>query len=173
MIDAALSLINEGTLIPTAQQISDRAAVGIRTFFRHFEDMEALFAAVDEQSRDYYEALFLGGDRNGTLENRLQHAVNRHAEAFESVSSLMLATHAQLWRSEVIRKSYVRGQRALRSDLDEWLPELKKIPKDQREAVDAVSSFDLWHRLRSQQGLSKKASIQIVTSLMKALIPSA
>jgi AcrR family transcriptional regulator len=72
--------------------------VGIRSFFRHFEDMEALFTAVDEEIRDSYEALFLGGDRDGTLDERLEHAVERHAEAYESVSNLMLASQAQLWR---------------------------------------------------------------------------
>ena len=35
IIDAALSLMEEGVLIPTAQQISDRAGVNIRSFFRH------------------------------------------------------------------------------------------------------------------------------------------
>ena len=47
IIDAALALMEEGNLIPTAQQISDRAGVGIRSFFRHFEDMDTLFAIID------------------------------------------------------------------------------------------------------------------------------
>ena len=52
IIDASLALMEEGNLIPTAQQISDKAGVGIRSFFRHFEDMETLFATIDEQNRD-------------------------------------------------------------------------------------------------------------------------
>lgn len=170
IIDAALALIEEGTLAPTAQQISERAAVGIRSFFRHFEDMESLFTAVDEQIRDSYEALFLGGDRDGTLEERIEHAAQRHAEAYEAVSNMMLASRTQQWRSEVIRKNYGRAQRGLRRDLDEWLPELKDLPREQREAVDAIASFDMWHRLREQQGLSKKVSTEIVTNLLKGLI---
>ena len=47
IIQAALSLQEDGVLVPTAQQISDRAGVLIRSFFRHFEDMESLFEAVD------------------------------------------------------------------------------------------------------------------------------
>ena len=34
IVDALLVLIEEGTLVPTAQQISARAGVGIRTLFR-------------------------------------------------------------------------------------------------------------------------------------------
>ena len=65
IVEAALDLIREGTLVPTAQQISDRAGVGMRTFFRHFEDMEALFAALDADRRGSYEALFALGERRG------------------------------------------------------------------------------------------------------------
>ncbi|TXS90235.1 TetR/AcrR family transcriptional regulator [Parahaliea maris] len=170
IIDAALALMEEGVLVPTAQQISERAGVGIRSFFRRFEDMEALFAGVDSQIRDSYEALFLGGDRNGTLEERIEHAVERHADAYECVKTVVLSTQAQLWRSEVLRRNYARNQRSLRKDLDNWLPELKSLPRDQREAVDAVASFEMWHRLREHQNLSKKASICLVTGLLKSLL---
>ena len=170
IIEAALALQEEGVLIPTAQQISDRAGVGIRSFFRHFEDMETLFEAADEYIRDSYEALFLGGDRNGTLEERIDHAVERHADAYESVSNIVLGTHAQLWRYEVLRKNYTRNQRGLRKDLDDWLPELKSVSSDTRESIDAIASFEMWHRLRDHQGLSKKNSVNILKGLLKSLI---
>jgi len=170
IIDAALALMEEGILVATAQQISERAGVGIRSFFRHFEDMEALSEAIDDRIRDSYEALFLGGDRNGTTEERIQHAVERHADAYESVKNIILATQAQRWRYEVLRKNYARNQRGLRKDLEDWLPELKKLPRTRREAVDAVASFEMWHRLREQQGLSKKASMEIITDLLKSLV---
>ena len=52
IIEAALTLMEEGTLVPTAQQIADRAGVGIRSFFRHFADMDSLFLAADEMLLD-------------------------------------------------------------------------------------------------------------------------
>jgi len=171
IVDAALALQEEGILVPTAQQISDRAGVGIRSFFRHFEDMEALFQAADDSIRDSYEALFLGGDREGTVAERIEHAVERHADAYESVSNIVLGTRAQLWRYEVLRKNYARNQRGLRKDLDDWLPELKSLPRGEREAVDAIASFETWNRLRETQGLSKKASVEIVVNLLKSVIP--
>ena len=42
IIDAMLKLVEEGVLVPTAQQVSERAGVGIRSVFRHFSDMESL-----------------------------------------------------------------------------------------------------------------------------------
>lgn len=170
IIDAALSLQQEGTLVPTAQQISERAGVGIRSFFRHFDDMESLFQAADDHIRGSYEALFLGGDRDGTVAERVEHAVERRARAYESIRNMVLGSLAQLWRYEVLRKNYARSQRGLRKDLDDWLPELKSLPRDKREAVDAIASFEMWHRLREIQGLGQKASIEVVSDLLKGLI---
>ena len=170
IIDASLALMQEGNLIPTAQQISDRAGVGIRSFFRHFEDMDTLFATIEEQTRDTTEALFLGGDRDGTLEERILHAVERRADGYEIESNTILSTSALLWRSETLRKNYARYQRGLRKDLEDWLPELKNLPRTQREAVDALASFEMWHRLRYHQGLGKQAAIDVVVGLLNSLV---
>ncbi len=166
IIDASLTLMAEGNLIPTAQQISDKAGVGIRSFFRHFLDMETLFATIDEQIRDSMEALFLGGDRDGTRDERILHAIERYGEGYEKQRNMVLSTSAQLWRSETLRKNYARYQRGLRKDLDEWLPELKQLTRSEREAVDAVASFEMWHRLRYHQGLSKEAAIEVLVRLI-------
>lgn len=171
IIDAVLELVEEGNLIPTAQQASERAGVGIRTVFRHFSDMENLFAEADIQGRQATEALFIGGDRNGKLKKRIQQAVEHRAVGYESKWNTILSTHAQRWRYEVLRKNYARYQRGLRKDLDDWLPELKSLPRSRREAVDAVASFEMWHRLREDQGLSKKHSIEVVVDLLSGLIP--
>ena len=64
----------------------------------------------------------------------------------------------------------VRRRRGIRNYLDERLPELKALPGEPQEAVDAIASFDTWHRLRAHQGQSKKASIYIVSGLLKRLI---
>jgi len=170
IIDATLALMEEGNLIPTAQQISDRAGVAIRSFFRHFEDMETLFATIDDQIRDTTEALFLGGDRDGTLQERILHAVERRAEGYEVETNTILSTSAQLWRSEILRKNYARYQRGLRKDLDDWLPELKKLTRSQREAVDAIASFEMWHRIRYHQRLGKAAAIDVLVGLLNSLV---
>jgi AcrR family transcriptional regulator len=170
IIDAAVALQEEGVLIPTAQQISDRAGVLIRSFFRHFEDMESLFKVADDHIRASYESLFRGGDRTGTLAQRIDSAVAHRAHAFERVTNMMLGTKAQLWRYEMLRKNYARNQRALRKDIVDWLPELGALPQSAQDAVDAVTSFEMWHRLRSEQGLAPDDSAQIITSLLNHLI---
>src|SRR5690242_3251648 len=49
VVEAYLSLIEEGDLRPSANRIADRAGVSLRTVFHHFEDMEKLFATLAER----------------------------------------------------------------------------------------------------------------------------
>lgn len=167
IIDAVQALVNEGILVPTAQSVAERAGVGIRTVFRHFADMETLFATVDLQLREGYEGLFVGGDRAGTLSERIHHAIERRATAYEKHSCLMLSTRAQMWRSPVLRKNFARNQRGLQRDLADWLPEISDLPAVRKEAVDAATSFETWNRLRSHQGLSVKASMDVVYEMLR------
>ena len=169
---ATLALMEVGKLIPPAQHIADWGGGAIRSFFRHFEDMETLFATIDEQIRDSTEALFLGGDRDGTLEERILHAIERYGEGYEKQRNMILSTSAQLWRSETLSRNYARYQRGLRKDLDDWLPELKQLARSQREAVDAIASFEMWHRLRYHQGLSKLSTIEVLVNLLNLQLNS-
>ena len=172
IIEAALSLMNEGTLVPTAQQIADRAGVGIRSFFRHFADMDSLFLAADDMLLSSYEALFEVDDRAGSLTERVARAIDLYGNAFEKLRPIILCTQAQLWRSPKLRENYAWHQKRLRKELELWLPEVAELPKDRREAVHAVASFSMWNRLREFQGLSIKTSADIVTSLVNDLIAS-
>ena len=172
IIEAALSLMDEGTLVPTAQQIADRAGVGIRSFFRHFADMDSLFLAADDMLLSSYEALFEVDDRTGALASRVARAVDLYGNAFDKLRPIILCTQAQLWRSPKLRENYAWHQKRLRKELELWLPEVSAMPKDLREALHAVASFDMWHRLREHQGLSPKASADIVSSLVMDVIAS-
>ena len=172
IIEAALALMDEGALVPTAQQIADRAGVGIRSFFRHFADMDSLFLAADEMLISSYEALFEVDNRGGTLSERVARAIDLYGNAFEQLRPVILCTQAQLWRSPKLRENYAWHQKRLRKELELWLPEVAALARDRREALHAVASFDMWHRLRVHQGLSPTASADIVTSLVNDLIAS-
>jgi AcrR family transcriptional regulator len=173
IIEAMLKLVEEGVLVPTAQQVSARAGVGIRSVFRHFSDMESLFASADVAIRRRYQGLFGGGNREGSLDERLLHAVEQHALAYEAIGNHLLSTRAQLWRYPLLREQYARAQRQLRRDLDEWLPELQALDSEEREMVDAIASFEHWNRLREHQGLNRKTSIRLTADMLRRLLSPA
>ena len=170
IIESMLELIKQGNLVPTAQQVADHASVGIRSVFRHFEDLESIFETANELCHREYRGLFIGGDRSGSLQERILHATECHANAYETMSNMILSGSARQWNSEVLQKSYIAYQHQLRRDLDEWLPELESLTESKRQAVDGIASFEMWHRLRNIQSLGKTDSIKIIVEMLEALI---
>ena len=171
MINAALILIEEGNFAPTAKQISARAGVGIRSFFRQFEDMDQFFAAVDEHTvGSFWESFLHEGDREGALTERLDSIVATYAKAFEEHRSLLLATKSLRWSSRVLKENYERYQQISRANKERWLPEVGQLPSDERELADAYLSFEMWHRLRDIQGLSCSAAQAVILKALTRLL---
>jgi len=52
IVQAFIALIRQGHVAPTAEDVSARANVGLRTVFRHFEDMETLYREVNTEIRE-------------------------------------------------------------------------------------------------------------------------
>ena len=171
MIDAALELIEDGNYAPTAKQISARAGVGIRSFFRQFEDMDQFFAAVDEQTvGSFWERFLHEGDREGALSERLDSIVATYGKAFEDHRSLLLATKSLRWSSRVLKENYERYQQISRANKEHWLPEIRQLPLDERELADAYLSFEMWHRLRDIQGLSCESTETLILKALENLL---
>jgi len=168
LIKASLELIDQGLLVPTAKQIADKAGVGLRSFFRHFDDMEALFAAVDCYARDTFMALFARRHSHGDIQERTSQFLDCQADAYEHLRNIILSTQAQLWRSPTLRKRYARDQKELRGLTKRWFPELEGCTPDVMEGLDALTSFDMWHRLRHHQKLGVRESQALLGSLVLA-----
>jgi len=54
IIEALFDLIGEGNMTPSAVSVAERANVGLRTVFRHFEDMDSIY---DEMTAELTEAV--------------------------------------------------------------------------------------------------------------------
>lgn len=170
IITATLNLIDNGNFAPTARQISEEAGIGLRSFFRHFDDMEALMDTIDQHMRGYYEPLFVRPFKDGTLEERVEDIVIDRSEAYERLKKIMMTSQAQLWRSEVVQKNYARNQKGLRKHLEKWLPELKSQNPANREAAHAAASFENWHRLRQHQKLNISDARMAMMVAIKSLL---
>ena len=97
-------------------------------------------------------------------------SVDLYFNAFDKLRQIILCTQALLWRFPKLRENYAWHQKRLRKELELWLPEAAALPVERREAIHAAASFEMWHRLREQQGLSQKLSCDIVTKLIAGLV---
>ena len=172
ILDACEYLMREGHLVPTAQMISDRAKVPIRTFFRHYPDMETLFRAVDSAMKPEYERIFQETKSEGSLSERIASAVELHAKSWEQNKAVIKSTKAQLWRYQALQDTDARINRDLRKGLDKRIPELKEVGADTREIIDGLASVEMWIRLRDHQKLSKARSIRIIQQSIELILQS-
>lgn len=171
MIDAALALIQDGNFAPTAREISERAGVGIRSFFRQFEDMDSLFLAVDAQISESVVDSFLNrGEREGTVEERLESLVTTYTDAFERHRNLLVATKSLRWRSKVLKENYARYQELSLKNKETWIPEFKSLSPQDRHLADAYLSFEMWHRIREIQGMSLLDARSLILTVLRKLI---
>ena len=169
IVKSMLHLIHEGNLQPTAQQVADHAQVGIRSVFRHFEDMESIFESVDKLVRKESHALYGNETCSGELSERIAFAVQQSAKIYEAMSNVMLSSQARLWSSPTIRKNYLEHQQGLRNNLQRWLPEIMHLSHNKLQSVLAVCSFDFWYRLRFHQEQSVAESTNLVIELVENL----
>ncbi len=151
---AVLDLIDEGHLVPTGQQVAERAGVGHRTVFRHFQDMEALYRVINEQVHDLVLSLIDPPVTSDPLEDRLGALVQRRSRVFERTKMFRQATDLRLWTSPYLQRARATYGAQLKDALYVALPEVADQPAAMRPAIEALVAFETWDRLRTVQGLT-------------------
>ena len=175
IVDAVLAFVREGVAYPTAEQIAARARVGTRTVFRHFADMEGLYAAVNERIGAEVAPLLAGGFE-GSAAARIRELTRRRTTLYERIAPFRRRTSAREPLARVIRAGIRTLDGTLRAQLREaLLPVADEIDLDSLEALDAAFSFECWDRLRVAQGLSKNRAADVMqrtaTALLAAHLP--
>lgn len=168
--DAMLSLIQEGILIPTAQQVADRAQVAIRTVFRRFKDMESLFETINQKEVVKHRRYFLDFDESLKLDKRLSLLIKMHSKVYEDMNFMIKATKAMMWRYKVLETNYKQSQIDLKKHLQYYLPELLKQDEESQHLIELLLSFESWERLRELQGMSKIKAIEVIRFQVKKLL---
>jgi AcrR family transcriptional regulator len=174
ILQALFELIGEGALTPTAQQVAERAGVGLRSVFRHFRDMESLFAEVDARLLRELEPLAKGPPAQGPLAHRVRELAARRAKLFERIAPYKRSANAQRAGSAFLSARHAELVRRLRSALRRWLPELAAAPEQTAAAVELLCSFEAWDRLRADQRLSpERAQATVARAVLSLIEPSA
>jgi len=170
IVDAMFELIGEGVLSPTAQGVAGRAGVGIRSVFRHFSDMDRLFAVMDARLRAEATPLLLATEPEGTLRRRAGDLVGVRVRLFERIAPYKRSANLARARSAFLRANHGAFVRDLRENLFHWLPELERAPADLVEALELATSFEAWDRLRSDQRLSRERAEAAIRRTVLALV---
>ena len=170
IIESMINLIDEGFLVPTAQQVAQRADVGIRSVFRHFDDMDDIFETANEIIFENVKSLFTGGNRTGVLEKRILHATEQLTSGYAVTKNFILSGKIRMWNTPVVRKNYLLNQKRLQKELENWIPEIIHLDPLAQQNAYAVGSFDYWHRLQEIQELQDRDCVLAISQQLKKIL---
>jgi len=170
IVGAMFELVGSGVLEPTAEQVARRAGVGLRSVFRHFRDMESLYAEVDARVRQVALPIAAAGVPSGSMAERARAMVKRRARLFERIAPYKRSANLNRQRSPFLNATHQRLVVMLREHLLRWLPELARRPREELDALELATSFEAWDRLRSEQKLSALRAHAAVLACVLALL---
>ena len=169
IVVALMELVKAGHVAPTAEEVAARAIVGLRTVFRHFDDMESLYREIAQEMESTVRPVvakpFVSDDWRG----RLDEIVIRRAAVFERIMPFKIAADYHRHQSPFIRRGQASFARLQRSILKGVLP--PEMSTGARfEALDMVMGFDSWRRLRREQKLGIEEARAVMSLAVEALM---
>jgi AcrR family transcriptional regulator len=167
IIDALIACYDDGELRPSVQQVADRAGVSARSVHNHFVDVEALCAEVSQRQWERFSYLAVVIDVTRPVAERVEQLVVQRAEIFEGVTPVRRAALLMAPDAPTIVASLARLDRTLRHQIERAFP---GIAPETLEAVDALTSWDTWNRLRAAQGVAIPQARRVLTTTICTLL---
>jgi AcrR family transcriptional regulator len=173
ILDALLSLLEDGDPQPAAKDIATRAGVSVRSVFQHFADLETLYAAVVERQTERLQEFAIDVDAGAPFGERLDAFVAQRARLYERVTPVRRAGLVAAETSPTLQQALadIAAQHA-REVAQVFAPELASSPvrADARAAVTLATSWEAWDRLRRTQRLSAAAARRAVATLVEGVL---
>jgi TetR/AcrR family transcriptional regulator of autoinduction and epiphytic fitness len=167
IIDALLACYDDGILRPSVDEVAARAGVSARSLHNHFDDVEALRAEVAQRQWERFARFVTPIDASLPVSARVEELVGQRAAFFEGVTPVRRAALLSVADSPTIATNLARLDRTLRRQLERGFPGLAG---DQLEALDALTSWDAWNRLRGAQGCSVSRARRILLATTRTFV---
>jgi TetR/AcrR family transcriptional regulator, regulator of autoinduction and epiphytic fitness len=171
LVEALVSLYEEGELAPTAAEIAQRAGVAVRSVYGHFGDVETLATEVSQRQWQVHRRLMDAEPIAGTLAERVEELVARRAALFEAIAPVRRAGMLHAHRSETIALNLRGLAQRLRAQVAKtFAPELAIVGRartsDVVDAADLLLAWESWERLRTQQGCSPARARRVLAGAL-------
>lgn len=173
VIDAILDLLHDGHERPTTSEIAERSGVSVRSVFRHFDDVETLYAAAVERHTERMSPLWQLDLEPASLARRVDRLAEQRGRLYEAMGTVRRVAERLRRTSPAIDGGLARGRELLRSQLEAlFADELAAMAAKQRrtvlDALDVGTSWYAWATLRELQG----CSVEQATAALRCLAGS-
>ena len=170
ILQALTALTYEGFLSPTAEQVAMRADVGLRTVFRHFDDMDSLYREINTDLELKVQPLLKIRLSGSTWQERVLQSIEIRSDFYESTAAMYLASQVHRHESDFLTQNLMDSARQQRDLLQRLLPAAVAKNSTLLNALDLVLSFETWIRLRREQGLALAQARDVMRLAVMALL---
>lgn len=167
IVAAMLDLVAKGEVAPSAAQVADVAGVGLRSVFRHFKDMDALYGEMTEAIEVQVLPILLRPPEGATWQQRLLDLAERRARIFETIMPYRISANVRRFESPYLMQDYRRLLRLEAETLDAHLPEAVRADSAGARGLNVILSFNTWRLLRHDQNLPADEAKAVVRRLLE------
>lgn len=169
-----MRLVGAGDPAPSARNVARAAKAGLRTVFRHFEDMDGLYGEMSALKQAELLPLIEAPLEGRHWRERLEALTRRRAAVFDSMLPYKTAADLRRPWSRSLQTRHEMLVTLQRRMLIEALPKAARRDWARLEALDLVFGFESWRRLRVDQKLTVERARAVVAraaALLLADIP--
>jgi AcrR family transcriptional regulator len=170
IVSAMLELVREGRMAPTAEEVANRAKVGLRTVFRRFKDMESLYAEMSVAINQKVESVIEASTDGNDWQDNLSKMVDRRLQVYEIIMPYRVAAEALRFQSTILLNRHMEIVRDERQRLRALLPNELLNDRPMIEGLEAALSFDMWNQLRNDQRLGADDAGAVVSRIVQSLL---
>ena len=175
IVDALLSLLEEGDLQPPASRIAERAGISLRLIYHHFGDLESLFSATATREAERLAARTIPVDYSLPLAERIDALVDSRTTMLEWLTPVRRAALLQEPFSAELQAARARFVAVAEGEVRHaFASEFDAMPDDRREpavlAIHGVLLWGYWNDLRANghdEADARAAVRAIVRSLLQ------
>jgi AcrR family transcriptional regulator len=178
IVEAYLALLRESPRVPTAAQIAERAGYSVRSLFERFSDLLALSLAAADFAFAQANAQAVIRNVSADRPTRIRTQVETRAGTCERWLPLWRALQAnQHYSPELRQRLRVMRDAVMRRLELMYRPELSALAEAERRgiliALEALTDFESWARMRSDHGLSIEGACAVWIRTIDSLLPPA
>jgi len=166
IVAAMIEVVGKGDYMPSAARVAEVAGVGLRSVFRHFEDMDALFGEMNEIIEAKVLPVVLQVPQGETWQDKLVDIAERRAKVFETIMPYRVAGELKRFQSTYLMQNQRRLLLLEGETVDAHLPpELAANPEFSR-AIKVILSFQTWRLLRHDMQLPLDEARAVVRRML-------
>jgi AcrR family transcriptional regulator len=166
IVAAMVDLVGKGDVAPSAARVAEVAGVGLRSVFRHFDDMDELYREMGEVIAAQVMPIILEPPSGASWKEKLFDIADRRAMVFETILPYRISANLKRFQSPYLMQDYRRMLRLESDTTEAHLPVSVKADVAGTRSLNVILSFQTWRLLRHDQELPFEDAKAVVRRLL-------